>query len=207
MKILILEDDYILAESLKEVLEMQGYEVDIANNAEEAYELTFNNKYDLYIFDINLPDENGIEVLKKLKFAHDNTPTIYITALVDIETMKNAFDAGAEDFIKKPFDVEEFLIRVESRLRKRSEVKLGDFTYDIKNKELKKDDKIVVLSPTLRNILNELVINRNKVTSKDVLLDFTNGNDLSLRVNISKLKKLLNLNIKNVRGEGYILEV
>jgi DNA-binding response OmpR family regulator len=207
MKVLILEDDYILAESLKEVLEMQGYEVDIANSAEEAYELTFNNKYDLYIFDINLPDENGIEVLKKLKFAHDNTPTIYITALVDIETMKNAFDAGAEDFIKKPFDVEEFLIRVESRLRKRSEVKLGDFTYDIKNKELKKDDKIVVLSPTLRNILNELVINRNKVTSKDVLLDFTNGNDLSLRVNISKLKKLLNLNIKNVRGEGYILEV
>ena len=207
MKILVLEDDYILANSLKEVLEMENYDVDIANNANEAYQLTFNNRYDLYIFDINLPDENGIEVLKSLKNADDKTPAIYITALTDIDTMTKAFEAGADDFIKKPFDIEEFLVRVKAKLNKNNDIKLDVFSYNINTKELKENGRVIPLNNTLKEILHQLILNRNSITPKDILLDYTNRNDLTLRVNISKLKKMLNLDIKNVRGEGYILEV
>ena len=206
MKILLLEDDYNLAESLKDVLELEGYEVDIASLAEEAYKKTFNKNYDLYIFDINLPDENGIEALKNLRFAGDETPTIYITALTDIDTMAKAFESGAEDFIKKPFEVEELLIRLKAKFNKKNkEIKIKDIIYNPLTKEIKKNGKIIQLGDTLKNIFHELATNLNKIVPKEKLLDYTS--EKSLRVNINKLKNKLDLEIKNIRGEGYIIEI
>jgi len=207
MKILVLEDDYALAEVIKEILMLEGYDVDIANNADETYELTYNNKYDLYIFDINLPDENGLEVLKNLRKATDNTPTIYISALTDLSTISAAFKIGASDYLKKPFEPEELLIRIEAKFSSK-EIDLGDFIYDpTANILYTKDKKIISLGNVQKKILKALSQNLNTITSKDELLDVLNAdNDASLRVHINKLKKL-GLNIKNIRGEGYILEV
>jgi len=206
MKILLLEDDYNLAESLKDVLELEGYEVDIASLAEEAYEKTFHKNYDLYIFDINLPDENGIEALKHLRFSGDETPTIYITALTDIDTMAKAFESGAEDFIKKPFEVEELLIRLKAKFNKKNKkIKIKDIIYNPLTKEIKKNGKIIQLGDTLKNIFHELATNLNKIVPKEKLLDYTS--EKSLRVNINKLKNKLDLEIKNIRGEGYIIEI
>ena len=206
MKILLLEDDYNLAESLKEILELEGYEVDIASSAKETYEKTFNKNYDLYIFDINLPDENGIEALKNLRFAGDETPTIYITALTDIDTMAKAFESGAEDFIKKPFEVEELLIRLKAKFNKKnSEIKIKDITYNPLTKEIKKNGKIIQLGDTLKNIFHEWATNLNRIVPKEKFLDYTS--EKSLRVNINKLKNKLGIEIKNIRGEGYIIEV
>ena len=206
MKILLLEDDYNLAEVIKEILTLENYEVDIANNADEAYKLTYNNKYDLYIFDINLPDENGIEVLKNLKDANDNTPTIYISALSDISTIAKAFEIGAQDYLKKPFEVEELLIRIKAKFPKEDILKIGEFEYNLSAKELKKDNEIIPLGTTLKEIFHTLVTNKNNLTPKHRLLDLVDNNDSSLRVHINKLKKM-GFNIKNIRGEGYIFEV
>jgi len=210
MKILLLEDDHTLAVTLKEVLESEGYNVDIANNAEEAYEKTYNYSYDLYIFDINLPDETGIEVLKNLRFANDTTPAIYITALTDLNTISNAFKAGAEDFIKKPFEPEELLIRLNAKINKAANniIKINDVEYDISNKVIKKDGKIISLGYVLKDIFHELITNKNKIVPKEKLLDLTNAHsDATLRVNITKLKNKLGIEIKNIRGEGYTIEL
>ena len=206
MKILLLEDDYNLAEVIKEVLTLENYEVDIANNADEAYKLTYKNKYDLYIFDINLPDENGLDVLKNLKDADDTTPTIYISALSDISTIAKAFEIGANDYLKKPFDVEELLIRIKAKFPTEDIIKIKDFTYNLTTKELKQNDKFISLGSILKEIFHKLVLNRNKLTPKNILLEIVDFSDSSLRVHINKLKKM-GFDIKNVRGEGYILEV
>jgi len=210
LKILLLEDDFNLASSLKEILELEGYEVDIVSNASEAYEKTFNEKYDFYIFDINLPDENGIEVLKNLREGKDKTPTIFITALVDLNTMSKAFNVGIEDYIKKPFDPEELLIRINAKLKQHSNkiIQIGNIEYDLENKLIKKDGKIISLGETLKNIFHELIVNANRVVSKDRLLELINSdNDTALRVNMSKLKNKLGIDIKNIRGEGYMIEI
>jgi len=209
MKILLLEDDFNLATTLKEILKLENYEVDIVSNASEAYEKTFNNKYDLYIFDINLPDENGIEVLKNLREADDKTPTIFITALVDLNTMAKAFNTGIEDYIKKPFEPEELLIRINAKLKNNKEViKIANIEYDVLNKIIKKDGKIISLGEVLKDIFHELIININRIVSKERLLEVMNSdNSVALRVNISKLKNKLGIDIKNIRSEGYMIEV
>ena len=210
MKILILEDDFNLGDSLKEILELEGYEVDLVSNATEAYEKTFNEKYDLYIFDINLPDENGIEVLKNLRDADDKTPTMFITALVDLNTMSKAFNVGIEDYIKKPFDPEELIIRINAKLKQNlnQNIKVGNIEYEVENKLIKKDGKIISLGETLKNIFHELIVNADRVVSKDRLLELINSdNDTALRVNMSKLKNKLGIDIKNIRGEGYMIEI
>ena len=210
MKILLLEDDFNLADSLKEILELENYEVDIVSNASEAYEKTFNEKYDLYIFDINLPDENGIEVLKNLRDADDKTPTIFITALVDLNTMSKAFNVGIEDYIKKPFEPEELLIRINAKLQNPISqiIKINDIEYDVKNKIIKKGGKIISLGDILKDIFNELALNINRIVPKERLLELMrSGNEGALRVNVSKLKNKFGIEIKNIRGEGYMLEV
>ena len=206
MKILLVEDDYNLSETLKEILELEDYKVDIASSAKEAYEKAYNNRYDLYIFDINLPDENGIEILKHLRFADDKTPTIYITALTDIKTMAKAFESGAEDFIKKPFDVEELLIRLKAKFNKKNnEIKIKDISYNPITKEIIKNGKVISLGDTLTQIFDELATNLNKIVPKENLLEYTS--EKSLRVNITKLKNKLGIDIKNIRGKGYMIEI
>ncbi len=118
MKILLLEDDQILCESLKEFLELEGYQVDVAHRGPEVFDLTFTQKYDLYILDVNVPEIDGFDVLSSLKDAGDETPAIYITALTDINSISKGFDIGAEDYIKKPFDPEELVIRIKRKYQR-----------------------------------------------------------------------------------------
>ncbi len=207
MKILLLEDDIILADSLAEYLELEDFEVDIAHNAQEVYNLTFHNNYDLYIFDINLADENGFEVLKNLQNADDNTPTIYISALIDIKTISEAFNIGAIDYIKKPFEPEELIIRIKSRFSSKEPLKYKDIIYYPNKKEIFKSGKAIILSDLQLNLFDTLLKNKNALVPNYNLLEFfENPSSNALRVAINKLKKRLDLNIKNIRAKGYILE-
>jgi len=207
MKILLLEDDTLLAQSLAEYLELEGFEVDIAYNANEAYELTFQNSYDLYIFDINLLGESGFDVLKNLKKADDTTPTIYISALVDTPTISQAFDIGAVDYIKKPFDPEELVIRIKSRFKKDKVVRYKDIEYYPDKKLLYKNKKPLALSNLQHKLFERLLSKKNSLVSIEELLEFFDTPNVNaLRVAINKLKKSLDLDIKNVRAQGYILE-
>ena len=207
MKILLLEDDTILAESLQEFLELEGFSVDVAKSAQEVYDLTYENSYDLYIFDINLPKDSGFNVLKNLKDADDTTPTIYISALVDIVSISKGFDLGASDYIKKPFDPMELVIRIKRNYQKEELLKYKDITYNPQTKEIVKDGKSVVLGSIQLEIFDKLIKNINiPVDSFELLELLENPNGNALRVAISKLKSKLDLNIKNIRGRGYKLE-
>lgn len=126
-KILLLEDDLPLGETIKDLLEEQNFEVDYITTGNEAIDITFVNKYDLYIFDINVPDIDGFDVFKSLRSADDFTPTIFVSAMTDISTVLKCLNAGAEDFIRKPFYPEELLAKVNLKLLEDNKRVITDF--------------------------------------------------------------------------------
>jgi DNA-binding response OmpR family regulator len=209
-KILLLEDDEVLGSTIVEILQEAGYSIDLAKDGEQAADLSYDNQYDLYIFDINVPEINGIELLKDLRHAGDNTPTIYITALIDLESITKAFDAGAEDYLKKPFFPQELLLRVDSRLKndnKQNIITYKSITYYPDTKEVYKDGKIISLGTVQIRLFDLLMHNIGKLTLKEALLDLLDQpSNTALRVAMAKLKQKLEIDITNVRGQGYILE-
>ncbi len=210
MKILLVEDDKILADSLAKFLKINDIDVDIAKSYSEAADKTLNNKYDFYVLDINLGDGDGIDLLKDLRFIDDNTPTIFISAIRNTSTVVKGFNAGAEDYIKKPFDPEELLIRIKARLntsRISPEEEIKYKNIKIKGERVFINGKEIELGEVQRNILKAFIQNPERVLSKDYLYQFMqNPSSLALRVAISKLKKKTGLNIKSIRGLGYVLE-
>jgi len=208
MKILLLEDDKILCASLKDFLELEGYSVDTAHRGPEVFDLTFDNNYDLYILDVNVPDINGFDVLNSLKEAGDETPAIYITALTDINSISRGFEIGAEDYIKKPFDPEELIVRIKSKYRQEDPViYYNNISYDPVKKTVKKDAEIISLGEVQLNIFHMLITQQNKVVDSFTLMDFLEQpNANALRVNIAKLKNKLDIEIRNIRGQGYMIE-
>ena len=207
MDILLLEDDTNLHASIKAYLEMELFSVESAYNSEDIYNLTYSKSYDLYIFDVNVPGDNGFEILKALKDAGDKTPTIYITALSDTISVGEGFSVGADDYIKKPFDPEELVIRIKSRYMRDEIILYKNLSYSISERELSKDGVTIGLSDVLKNLFHELIIYKNRVVSTELLYEFLETpNPNALRVNLSKLKSKLNLDIKNIRGVGYMLE-
>ena len=210
MKILLVEDDKVLAESLAKFLKLNDINVDIAKSYSEAADKTLNNRYDFYVIDINLGDGDGIDLLKDLRFIDDMTPTIFISAIRNTSTVVKGFNAGAEDYIKKPFDPEELLIRIKARKNAKNigiEEEISYGNIKIKNERVFKNGKEIELGEVQRNILKAFLQNPEKVISKDYLYQFMNNpSPLALRVAISKLKKKTGLNIKSIRGLGYVLE-
>jgi len=208
MKILLLEDDKILCASLKDFLELEGYSVDTAHRGPEVFDLTFNKQYDLYILDVNVPDINGFDVLTSLKEAGDETPAIYITALTDINSISRGFEIGAEDYIKKPFDPEELIVRIKSKYRQEDTlIYYNDISYDPASRTVKKASELIGLGEVQLNIFHHLITQQNKVVDSFILMDFLEQPSANaLRVNIAKLKNKLGIEIRNIRGQGYMIE-
>jgi DNA-binding response OmpR family regulator len=207
-KILLLEDDELLAQTLDELLKSNGYDVTLASSGDEASDMTFDEKYDMYIIDIKVTDINGIELLAQLRDADDDTPTIFISALVDLNSISKAFSVGAEDYIKKPFFPQELLIRVDAKLKtKEKTINYKNLQYDKNTKTLKIDGHIVTLGEVQRQIFELLITNIGQVIDKDILMECLEKPSAStLRVAINKLKQTTNLEIKNIRGVGYVVE-
>jgi len=206
--ILLLEDDYELAETLKELLEESAYNVDMVHTGNDAIDASYDNKYDLYVFDINVPDISGIELLKSLREADDATPTIFISALVDLNTIAKGFEVGADDYLKKPFFPEELLIRVKAKLTQANrDIKYKNLRYSPEKKELHIDEKLISLGEVQECLCGIFMQNIGNVLDKSILMDcLVNPSDTALRVALNKFKHSTNLPIKNVRGVGYILE-
>jgi two-component system OmpR family response regulator len=208
IKILLLEDDEILSQSIQFLLQSQGYDITIAKNGEDAVDITFDNKFDLYLLDVNVPLINGFDFLKQLRDSGDMTLAFFITALVDIDSISQGFDVGADDYIKKPFEVDELLIRIKALLKKKnSNIKYANLEYDFEKSILKKDNKILPLAFVEKEIFELLLKNIDKTVTKEEFFEvMEKPTDTALRVHINRLKKLLSLNIVNIRGTGYILE-
>ncbi len=207
-KILLLEDDEMLLQTLKSLLANQNYKVTPVKNINQALDETYENSFDLYLFDINVPFGSGIDLLKDLRDSGDKTPAFFITALKDIKSISKGFDAGCDDYIKKPFDFDELLVRVEAILKRNNPfIKYGNIKYDQEEDRIYKNDKEIELGEVSHNIASTFLRNIGKIIHKDQLFDLMKKpSDIALRVHINKLKTELSLNIKNIRGLGYKLE-
>lgn len=206
MRLLLLEDDQILCETLEHFLSLEGYNVDIAYTMEEAENLTFDNRYDLYLFDINLPQGSGLELLESLRHAEDETPTIFITALSDMRSLSQSFKLGAMDYIRKPFDPEELIIRIEAKF-KNDILVYGDIVYDPKGDVLRKNGKIIDIGNVQYKIFIVLLSNVGTLVPKEILYECLEQiSDTALRVALTKIKQRLDIDITNIRAKGYMLE-
>ncbi len=205
-KILLVEDDRLLAQSLAKYLKMHDFDVVVAHSFSSAVDELEQKRFDLYVLDVNLGDGDGIELLEDLRAFKDDTPTIFISALTDIKTVTRGFNAGAEDYLKKPFDPEELLVRIKARLKKQEEtIKYRDIEY--REGRFFKGEEEIDLGEVQRNILLKLLRNKGRVVTKEELYDYmVNPSPLALRVMISKLKKKTGIEIKSVRGLGYTID-
>jgi DNA-binding response OmpR family regulator len=200
-----LEDDPNLSKTLIKYLKSEGYKVDWAKNGEEAADLAYENSYDLYLLDINVPLLNGVDLLASLREAEDFTPTIIISALVDVKSVTKGFIAGADDYVKKPFDPEELLIRIKAKTSMLKEkLTFREFEIDLQSENIYRDGKQIELGTVLKHLFISLVKNfPNPVVKDELIYLLEKPSDLALRVNISKLKKALQIDIESVRGVGY----
>lgn len=206
--ILLLEDDIELGETIQELLEAENYSVILVKDGNKALDSSYSKKFDLYIFDINVPEISGLELLESLRDADDTTPAIFISALVDLNTISKGFEVGASDYIKKPFFPEELLIRVNAKfILSDKTILYEDLEYDPIAKVVKKDGQIVSLGEVQTCLLEGFLKNIGSVLDKEILLEcLENPSSAALRVAINKLKVTLSLNIKNMRGVGYSIE-
>ena len=204
-KILLLEDDHILLETVEELLEIHDYKVDIAQNGDEVLDLTFNNNYALYIFDINVPKINGFKLIELLRKADDFTPVIYISALTDIKSITTGFSLGAVDYLKKPFHPQELILRVKNILNQKKNIEYKNIQFQ--NNSIFKNGNEIILTNIQHNIFVLLIQNIGRVVKNNEFYEVL-GNDSNnaLRFHINRLRKILEIDIKNIRGVGYILE-
>ena len=211
MKILLLEDDKLFNETLQDFLEEEGFVVDCVLDPYSALDLTYENNYNLYLFDVNLPYETGFEVLEKLRQSGDETPCIFITSREDKDSLIEGFTQGGDDYITKPIDLDEFRLRVNAVLRRQVRtqvVKLGVYSFDIFTKTLYKKDVRVELSMKSSELLFVLLERRGQVVSLEQIKAHLwtasqEASDGALRVYITHLKKYFPTQIENVRGVGY----
>jgi len=207
-KILLLEDDSDLGLTIKDLLEYENYDVTLVMDGEEAAEKSYDENFDLYIFDINVPEINGLDLLEALRNAKDKTPAIFISALVDLDSIYKGFEVGAADYIKKPFFPEELLIRVNAKfVNDTKEIVYKNINYDIQKKLIRKNGELVSLGEVQERLFDIFINNIAQVLDKSILMDcLETPSPAALRVALSKLKQTTGLDIKNIRGVGYILE-
>jgi len=206
--ILLLEDDYLLGDTLTALLKDEGFGVLLAQDGEEALSLSYDNTFDLYLFDINVPLLNGIDLLKMLRESGDKTPAFFISAYKDIQTISKAFDSACDDYIKKPFEFDELIVRIKAHIHKKNPIiHYGTMDYDLLEKRIFWENKEVDLGSVEKEILDLLVRNKEQIVSKERFYDvMEKPSDVALRVHLTKLKQRFGLHVSNIKGIGYRLE-
>ncbi|MFK2823998.1 response regulator transcription factor [Arcobacter sp. YIC-80] len=219
MKVLLLEDDFALSDLLSDHLEDKGFEVTLCTNGEEALEYLIDEKFDFALLDINTPIMTGIEVLKTIREDYKNsTPVIILTAYQDTKHLKDSFENGVDDYIKKPFDLEELDQRIMKLCRHFSIEQNSNI--EISNKIFFEPDSCMILSngdsisiaQKERDILKYFCTHKNRVISSDELLQNIWAyedmpTDATIRVYIKNLREIIGKDkIKTIRGIGYRFE-
>ncbi len=210
MKILLLEDDKNLNLTVKEELEDNNYDVISAFNSDKAIDFSYSQKFDLYLFDVNVPGISGFELLKELRQSGDTTPTIFLTSKNEIDDIKKGFEVGANDYVKKPFDFDELLIRIEAKLPKiTDEIISSKLAINPNNYTIIVNNNEIILAKKEFEILHLLIRNKdNVIETFDIIDQLYQDETISIatfRVYIKKLKKYIDGVgiIENIRGVGY----
>ena len=224
MKILIIEDEYNLADAIASMLKSKKYSVEIRTNGSDGLDEALTDVYDLIILDVMLPEMNGFEVLKELKEEGIKSRVLMLTAKNTIDDKMQGFNNGADDYLTKPFHMEELLARVNVQLRKNNTVdnevmQLGDIILNIKSMELSNKDgknKVKIIGKEFA-LLELFMNNPNRVMEKEQVFLKIWGYDTECDINtleayISFIRKKLKLikskiKLKAIRNMGYVLEV
>lgn len=211
-RILILEDDAFLRDGLSEMLQREGYSPNTASTCCQAREMINESRYDLIIFDVMLPDGNGFDLCAEIRKTNTVTPILFLTACDDEIQIVRGLDAGADDYVTKPFKLLELLSRVRALLRRNSgaTVVSRNITIDITHMTVKKNGENIFVTPTEFQILSMLVRNSGVIVTRSVLLqniwDDNNNfiDDNTLSVHISRLREKIGAkHIVTIRGVGY----
>lgn len=217
---MVVEDDATLRRILRDVFTIKGYEVLVASDGEEGCRLFSEHDVDLVIADVMMPRMDGFEMVRRMRESGANTQFIFLSALDSAEDVVEGFRSGGHDYLRKPFDISELMVRVESllcRLEVRiqpSEHRIGECLFDTETGELRKDDRVEHLSSREAQILRMLLDNRGEVVTYEQLLLDIWGDDSyynlrSMNVFVShlrtKLARLGSVQIASVRGVGYKL--
>jgi len=223
VKILLAEDDANLGLLLKEYLVAKSYDTTLCEDGDKAYDEFLKNPYDLCIFDIMMPHRDGFTLAKDIRLINSKIPIIFLTAKSMKDDVLEGFKLGADDYMTKPFSMEELLVRIEAVLRRTSgiktensqeEFKLGRFLFDSKKQFLKDGETSIKLTTKESELLKLLCNNVNKVLERNLALrtiwsDDNYFNARSMDVYITKLRKHLkaepSIEIINVHGKGYKL--
>ena len=221
MRILIVEDEKDLCQMIAKSLKESGYEVDIAYNGNEAMELLDVENYDLIVLDLNLPEIDGMEILEEFRTFNQDTKIIILSARSQIKDKVEGLDKGANDYLSKPFHLDELEARIRSLTRRNfitnnQMLSYKNLNLDSKKRIVKIDDKEISLTRKELGILEYLLLNRGRPISQEELIDhvWDSSVDLfsnSIRVHISALRKKLKKALKydpiiNRVGLGYQLE-
>ena len=213
MKILLIEDDKLLGESLKEYLESNMFEVNYIYDDREIEYIDIDN-YDLIILDLMLRYEKGEILINLFRRKNKVIPIIVISAKTDMISKEECYKKGADDYVTKPFNPKELLLKIKAILRRSlhvsEEIKIGNIFIDINKKVVKKDKKEIHLSKTSWDLMEFLLKNRGKVVSTDRIINCVwedkPVNPEIVRVYIKELRKKLSPGfIKTYKGRGYII--
>ncbi len=224
MRILVIEDSVRLADTIADALRNENYLVDIANDGLQGYEDAASGIYDMVILDLMLPKMNGYEVLSTLRAEGNSIPVLILSARTELDDKIQGFRVGADDYVTKPFEIQELLMRIQAITRRRVHqdiqlLRAGNLAFDNNTCELSNTDtgKTMKISGKEMQLLEFLLINQNQVLEKEQIATKIWGYDSNAEYNnvevyISFLRRKfqhlqVNMRIRAVRGVGYILEV
>lgn len=218
LKILLLEDDKILSEMITGYFAENGFLVETCLNAKKAAEMAYKNSYDAMILDVKVFGGDGFEALKEIRSSGIGIPAIFATSLRTLEDLQAGFDAVCDDFIKKPYELKELLIRVKSLIKRKYShinddfVVVGECKFNVHSGELYKDNEKIHLSIKESKLLSLFLQNKNKIISKETIMEALWGYDeepseLSLRTYIKNIRSIIKKDcIVLKRGIGYMYE-
>jgi len=211
-KILLLEDDLNLRETIEEELEEAGFEITSTDKSDEVIDLTYEERFDLYLFDVNVIGMSGFKLLEALRKAGDETPTIFLTSKNKTQDVIEGFEVGASDYLKKPFDIEELIARMLRFLKRKKSYKIDEeISYFPESYEVINHGKKILLNQKDAQILEYFLKHKNQIISKEQILDDVYEGeyitDSTFRGYINKIKSAIGKeHLRNIRGQGYIFE-
>ena len=222
MNILIIEDEYSLADAISESLKNEKFNVIIKANGEQGEDEALTENYDLILLDVMLPGKNGFEILRYLRNQKIKTPIIMLTAKSEIDDKLNGLEHGADDYITKPFAMRELIARIKAVLKRTNNIEntdyleYGDLVLDLKNAKLMCNNNEIQISGKELELLEQLLINKNQISSRESLAEKIWGYESdseynNVEVYITFVRRKLKLidskvTIKAIRGVGYKLE-
>lgn len=202
-KLLLLEDDFNLNETIAEYLEDEGFDVVSAYDSNEALSLIYENRFDLLLLDVNVPQISGFELLKQIREQNNSTPAIFITSLNSMGDLEEGFSSGCDDYIRKPFELRELLLRIHTILKrefannKQEIIQISDdISFDFISNELKNNEELIKLNAKELKLLKLFLQHPNELLIHEKIYDNVwdydeEYSDNSLRTYIKNLRKAL----------------